>query len=252
MLRYVILGVVQGVTEFLPVSSSAHLLFLRQWMGMEEPGPLLVAFLHLGTLLALGVAFGQDLWGLAGALTPGGREARAYVARLLLGLLPVVFLALLFGGQLESAFSSPKLAAALLIATAGLLMATNLARPGIQRVPTLGQALLVGLAQAAAVLPGISRSGATVATGLLLGLERGEAVRFSFLLGMPTFVGAALWALREGAPPESWPGLLVGALAAFLAGLLALRVFRTAVKRQKLWPFALYCLLMGIGGLIWV
>lgn len=251
MLRYIVLGAVQGLTEFLPVSSSAHLLFLRHWLGMEEPGPLLVAFLHLGTLLALGVWFWRDLFGLTVAFTSRGKAARTYAGRLVLGLIPLAILAACLGVQLDHLFSSPKLAAALLFVTALLLLGGGRVQPGKKKVPGPGQALLIGLAQAGAVLPGISRSGATVTTGLLLGLEKGEAFRFSFLLGIPAFLGAALWTLRGGSAPESWGGLALGTLTAFLVGLLALRLFWAAVQRQRLWPLALYCLLLGIFGLIW-
>lgn len=250
MFRYVALGAVQGLTEFLPISSSAHLVFLHHWLGMEEPGPLLVAFLHLGTILALGMWFWRDLVGLTIAFTPRGKGARTYAGRLVLGLIPLAILAVCLGAHLDHLFSSPKLAAALLFVTALLLLGGGRAPPGTRKMPSPGQALLIGLAQAAAVLPGLSRSGATVTTGLLLGLEKGEAFRFSFLLGIPAFLGAALWALRRGSAPESWAGLALGTLTAFLVGLLALKLFWAAVQRQRVWPFALYCLLLGIFGLI--
>ncbi len=147
-------------------------------------------------------------------------------------------------------FDSPKLAGGLLFFTALLLLSADRAKME-ERVLKSGTAFLIGLAQAAAVLPGISRSGATVTTGLLLGLERDEAFRFSFLLGIPTFLGSALFALREGGTAESWAGLGLGALTACAFGFLSLALFRRVVLRRSLWPFSLYCLLLGIAGLIW-
>ncbi len=250
MLRYVFLGLVQGLTEFLPVSSSAHLLLLRKWLGLGEPAPLLVAFLHLGTLLALAVWFWRDLLWLTSTLTRTGKEARRYVGCLAIGLVPVLVLALILGEEVERAFSSTRLGAGLLFVTAFLLFFADRVREGEKVAPTAVQALVVGLSQAAAVLPGISRSGATVTTGLLLGLRREEAFRFSFLLGIPTFIGAALFSLRGGGG-ESWAGLAAGASSAFVFGLLGLALFRGALLRRRLWPFSLYCLLLGLTGLIW-
>lgn len=250
MLRYVFLGLVQGLTEFLPVSSSAHLLLLRDWLGLGEPAPLLVAFLHLGTLLALAFWFWRDFLWLALAFTKKGKEARRYLGRLALGLIPVFVLALFFGEKMEEAFSTARLAAGLLFVTAALLFLSDRVKEGGKEFPTPVQALFVGLAQAIAVFPGISRSGATVTAGLFLGLRRAEAFRFSFLLGMPTFIGAALLSLRQGQGAESWAGLAAGALSAFVFGLFALGLFRKALLRRRLWPFSLYCLLLGLSGLI--
>ncbi len=250
MFRYVLLGFVQGLTEFLPVSSSAHLLLLRKWLGLEGPGPILVAFLHLGTLLALLIFFGRDLLWLCSAFTPKGKEARRYLCLLAVGLIPIVLWALVFGRELERMFDIPKVAGGLLFVTALLLLLADRAKKG-KGVLKPWSALFIGLAQAAAVLPGISRSGATVTAGLFLGLERNEAFRFSFLLGIPTFLGSALFAVREGGAVENWAGLGLGALTAFAFGFLGLALFRRALLRRSLWPFSLYCLLLGIAGLIW-
>jgi len=250
MLRYVFLGLIQGLTEFLPVSSSAHLLLFQRWLGLEEPGPLLVAFLHLGTLLALVVWFWQDLLWLASAFVPQGKEARRYLGLLGAGLIPVIVLALIFGKDLERMFSMPRLASALLFLTALLLFLADRVKEGEGRVPKVGQALLIGLAQAAAILPGLSRSGATVTTGLFLGLRRDEAFRFSFLLGIPTFIGSALFAVWGGSGAENWLGLSIGTLTAFVFGFLGLALFRRVLLRRSLWPFSLYCLLLGLAGLI--
>jgi len=250
MLRYVCLGLVQGLTEFLPVSSSAHLLLLRSWLGLEEPGPLLVAFLHLGTLLALVIWFWRDLLWLASAFVPQGKEARRYLGPLVAGLIPVIVLALIFGKSLEQMFSMPRLASALLFLTALLLFLADRVKEGEGRVPKIGQALVIGLAQAGAILPGLSRSGATVTTGLFLGLRHTEAFRFSFLLGIPTFIGSALFALRGGSGAENWVGVSIGALTSFVFGFLGLAFFRSLLLRRSLWPFSLYCLLLGIAGLI--
>lgn len=252
MLRYVFLGLVQGLTEFLPVSSSAHILLVRHWLGMEEPGTLLVAFLHLGTLFALGAWFWRDILWLAQAVKPQARKARGYLWRLTLGLAPLFLIFPILQRGLEKAFSSPQLGAGLLFVTAGFLLLADRLGRGTASPPTPLQAVLIGLAQAVAVLPGISRAGATVAMGLFLGLAREEAFRFSFLLGIPTIFGAAIFALLEHGNAESWLGLALGALSAFVFGFVGLGIFRAAVLRQRLWLFSVYCLLLGTVGLILV
>lgn len=247
---YAFLGLVQGLTEFLPISSSAHLLFLQVWLRLGEPGPFFTAVVHLGTLLAVVVWFWQDLRQLTTAFARRGAPERGYLALLVLGLLPLVPVALLLRGRLAGVFGSPRLAAGLLFLTAGALFGGDRRRSARREGLRIPQALLIGMAQALSVFPGISRSGATVSAGLALGLGRDEAFRFSFLLGIPTFVGAALFAFGEGGRTEPWAGLALGALCAFVSGLFGLGIFRTALFRRRLWPFGVYCLLLGVAGLI--
>ncbi len=251
MLPYAFLGLVQGLAEFLPISSSAHLIFVRRWLGVTAPASLLVAFLHLGTLLALLIWFRKDLVWLGKALLPSGEEPRRYLGFLLLGLLPLFPLAVFVRGKLEGIFSSVRLSSAFLLVTAGFLfLSAFLGRPRGKPL-TPGKSLLIGFAQALAIFPGISRSGATLAVGLLLGLEKGEAFRFSFLLGIPTFLGAALLSSLEAQGEVAWPGLALGCATAFFSGLLALGFLWRTLSRRGLWPFGLYCLLLGLFGLLW-
>lgn len=252
MVRYLLLGLIQGITEFLPVSSSAHLLLAQRWLGLGEPGPLLVAFAHLGTLGAVLLWFFRDLAGLAQGLWRGNPEARGYWGALGLGTLPLVLAAGVARGRLDQVFRTEWVPF--------FLLANGLFLVGVGRTPsplpcrTLGlrEALAVGLAQMLAILPGLSRSGLTLATGLRLGLEGKEVFRFSFLLGIPAIVGGALLAAWEGsAGVESWAGLSLTAGAAFLSGLFALALLARAVRRRALWPFGLYCLLLGLLALSW-
>lgn len=248
MVRYLLLGCVQGLTEFLPISSSAHLLLLQNWIGLSEPPPLLVAVLHLGTLLAILVFFQRDIRWLFSALRPNGWEARRYLGLLIVGLIPIIVLALIFRSTLTGIFSFPRVAAGLLLVNSLLLFFSDRLKDGRKSFPSLPSAFFIGLGQAASVLPGISRSGATVFLGVLSGLTRTGAFRFSFLLGIPTFVGAAIFSGLSAAP-ENIGGLAVGAISAFIFGLFALWIFRHLFSRRRLWPFALYCLLLGIAGL---
>lgn len=235
----------QALTEFLPISSSAHLLLFQRWLGMEEPGALLVAVLHLGTLGSLLVFFLPEIRGLL------RWERRRYVFFLVLGTLPLVVMAGLTHGGLEALFSSVRLASSLLFVTGALLVAASFFGQRGDKELGPGRALLIGVAQAAAVFPGLSRSGATVSTGLLLGLAPMEAFNFSFLLGVPAFIGAGILAFWHGQPSgESAVGLALSALVAFLMGLLALRFFRRFLLSRRLWPFAIYCAVLGVLGLV--
>lgn len=250
ILGYAFLGLLQGLTEFLPVSSSAHLLLFRHWLGFGTPSPLFVAILHLGTLAALLVWFRADLLRLLKAFSPKGRQERRYLGLLALGLAPLVPAVFLLRGKLAVLFSSPRLAGGLLLVTAGALLGAHGFARGSRLPLNPLRAFLIGVAQAFAILPGISRAGITVSAGIALGVSKDEAFRFSFLLGIPTFLGSALFALLEGTGNESAFGLALGTICAFSSGLLGLWLFRTAVFRRKLAPFGIYCLCLGMAGLL--
>lgn len=253
MIRYALLGLVQGLTEFLPVSSSGHLALGQALLGVESPGLALEAAVHLGTLGAVLLYFGGDLLALAGGLATD-RAARRYVLLLALGTLPVALVGLLLGEVLEGAFASPRAVGGAFLGTALLLgLGAWAARRARRETVTVGDAGAVGVAQALALLPGISRSGATVAAGLLRGLSPASAARFSFLLSIPAIGGASALALARavGEPGLSPGGLALAGGCAFASGLLGIHVFLSLLRRGKLWPFALYCTALGLAALAW-
>jgi len=249
--EYALLGLVQGITEFLPVSSSGHLVLAQEILGWSPPGLVLEAVVHLATLVAVMVYFRRDLAQLALALTRGGSQERRYVALIALGTLPVVVVGLTVRGAVERAFASPALTGGMLLVTAcALLLADRRARSATGTLPALRHALSMGLAQAAALLPGISRSGATISAGINSGLAPIPAARFSFLLSIPALLGAGVWELAttpaSGAltDTEVW-GLVVAGVVAMLSGLVAIRLLLIAVRHRRLRWFALYCVLAG-------
>lgn len=253
MIRYALLGLLQGLTEFLPVSSSGHLVLARALLGVESPGVTLEAAAHLGTLGALLVYFRWDLVRLAGGLL-GRREGRATTGLLLVGTVPLAAVGFLARGAIERAFRMPSLVGAMLLVTAFALGIGDLcARRARRDRVTLGDAVAVGLAQAAALLPGLSRSGATVAMGVGLGLQPASAARFSFLLAIPALTGASLVALLTVArePGLDWVGLAVAGSCALASGLVAIHLFLRILRSGRLWPFALYCALAGFAVLGW-
>jgi undecaprenyl-diphosphatase len=260
-----LLAILQGLTEFLPVSSSGHLALTRALLGDPALGSdVSVAIaLHLGTLGAVLAYFRSDLAGLVrGALRPGaaggqlaGRE-RALLAYLVVGTLPAAAAGLLARSAIEGAFDRPRLVGAMLLLTAASLLATRWMGTGTSSDGRLGagRALVVGAAQALALLPGVSRSGATIVAGLALGLEREAAFRFSFLLSIPAILGAATletWAVlaRDASLGASASALAGAVVVAGVVGYVSLAVLRQAVSRRSLHWFALYCAVVGAAAL---
>jgi undecaprenyl-diphosphatase len=238
-------GIIQGLTEFLPVSSSGHLVLIPALF--DRPGPDLAtnAMLHLGTLAAVLVYYRSDIARMAKFDKP----ARRLITLLLIGTVPAVILGLLFEDKVEELISEPKKVAFMLIVTGIILLATTLLRLGDKQMSDVQprDSLLIGLAQAMALIPGISRSGMTISAGLARGLERTEAARFAFLLGIPVIAGAGLlqmveaFRLGEPIPVTVWVGVVVAGLTGYAAIAILLRL----LTRVGLAPFGLYCVTFG-------
>ena len=256
MIRYLILGAVQGLTEFLPISSSGHLVLAERILGLDPPGILLEALLHLGTLLAILLVFRHDLLRLARSFVRKGEE-RNETVRLLVGTLPIAVFGFLLQKRIESAFASTFIVGICFLINGGILC---IAEWSIKRAhrsrTTLADALLIGLAQAAALLPGISRSGATISTGLLRGITGRAAARFSFLLAVPAVLGGGLYQLLESlhflsAYQGEWVEFLFGMAAAAFIGVLAIKALLALIMRGKLKIFGVYCIVLGFASLIY-
>jgi len=247
--RAIVLGILQGLGEFLPISSSGHLIAVPWLCGWPDSGLSFDVALHLGTLVAVAAAFWRDWLGLLGAFLralPSGRVFADADARLLvyigLASVPGAVAGLLLEKWADTVFRSPALVAAMMVALGCVLW---LADRDADRRPdeevTLRDALLIGCAQALAIVPGTSRSGATISAALFLGQRRDNAARFSFLLALPITAGAALikvpHLLREASEREA---VLAGMVAAALSGFLAIRLLLSYVRRGSYTPFVLY------------
>lgn len=255
-----ILALIQGLTEFLPVSSSGHLVLANALLGVHEPGIVTEMTLHLGTLLAVVLYYRRDLLTMARSFLPSapaaGQTGRATGRRLLfllvVGTVPAVVAGLLLRDRIEALYENPREASYELLVTAGILVATAFVRPG-RRPMNAWRSLVVGVWQAAALLPGVSRSGATIAGSLFLGVDRGEAARFSFLLSIPAIAGAALLqvpaAVREVGAGMA-PQLIVGFTVSFLIGYATITFLLRIVRGGRFWLFGLYCALIGAVGLL--
>ena len=245
MLDAIIWGVVQGITEFIPISSDGHLVLVPAFLGIQGPDLTVTAVLHLGTLVAVLAYFRRELWSLTRFRTDP--DARRLFILLIVGTLPA-FLALIVRDQVEALQSSVTVTAALLLVNGAILAVGSRIRPRERQLEDARKpdALLVGAIQVLAILPGISRSGITITTGLARGFDRVEAARFSFLLGVPAVTGAGLLELRtlattSGVEAATWVGVLVAAVTGYAAIAFLLRM----LTRIGLWPYAVYCLAVG-------
>lgn len=248
-----ILGLVQGLTEFLPVSSSGHLEIGKVLLNVEVKENLTFTVLvHFATVLSTITVFYRDIGNLTrGLLALRWNEETRYVAKIVVSMIPVLFVGIFFRDEVESLFSGNLLlVGGALLVTSMLLISTQLVKSGQKSIPFL-DALVMGIAQAAAVIPGISRSGATISAGLLLKNGRSEVARFSFLMVLIPIIGAALMDIvsvssgsEENAIAAS--SLVIGFLAAYISGYLACSWMIRIVKRGNLYWFAFYCAIVGL------
>ena len=256
----ILLGIVQGLTEFLPVSSSGHLELGKALLGIDEGGLAFSVVVHGATALSTIVVFRQDILGLVTGLAISGaqgRQSRRFAGLVLLSMVPLAFVYVLFMDEIEARLdgSLTAVGAALLVTAAMLFWAQRRGRSGAAVGPT--QALVIGCAQAVAVLPGISRSGATISTALLLGVGREEAARFSFLMVLPPILGATALAVMDlmdpalaAETPVSPIALGLAAIAAFISGWWACKTMIALVKRNGFNGFAVYCAVAGLAALL--
>jgi undecaprenyl-diphosphatase len=265
LLAAVLLGAIQGLTEFLPVSSSAHLILARAFFGWEMPPEFGLAFdvaLHVGTLAAIVVFFRVEIVAMIRALprlfTRDPAEPVIMMRLIAVGTIPVVIVGLSFNDFVEQVLRTPAVAAGALAFGAGLMLVAE--RTGAQnrtehRLSWL-EAILVGCAQASALIPGMSRSGSTISMGLFLGLRREAAARFTFLLAIPAMIAAAAKEALElrhaQLPPDSASLILVGVLVSTLVGYLTIKYFLRFLVTNRLDVFAAYRLLLAGATVVWL
>ncbi len=252
-----LLGALQGATEFLPVSSSGHLVIGQALLGLSLPGILFEIVVHVATLLSVIVVYRARLLALGrGALVERTPDAWRYLGWLALGTLPVAVVGLLFGDRVTALFDAPAAVGVALLITGTFLLSS---RRALRRPLDTGigwrVALLVGLVQCLALAPGISRSGITVVTALWLGVRPVEAAAFSFLLSLPAIAGAAVLSLpelAEGAQGIGVAPLVVAAVAAAGVGVLAIRTFVVMLRNRSFPAFGVYCWVAGTLFLAWL
>ena len=268
ILRSITLGIVQGLTEFLPVSSSFHLRFVPSILGWPEIGLAFSAFLHLGTLLAIFIYFGKDLYSLTvnsyrEAFLPDFsivRLCNTLGFKILIGTIPAVAIGFIFHDQIEMLDKNQILTSCCLIGVALLLWfidAQPIKKENLQENISKREAVAIGIGQACALIPGVSRSGATIGVGRTLGYSREEAARFSFLLGTPVILGAGLLeilkVMKHSVQLEVGIGTcLIGCLAAAITGYFVIGFFLKILQNTSLLPFIIYRIVIGSIGLFMV
>jgi undecaprenyl-diphosphatase len=254
ILQAIILGIVQGLTEFIPVSSSGHLVIAHDILGVTENGLAFDVALHVGTLLALLIYFRQDIWQLLRALVVRSTHTKlAYL--IIVATIPAVVAGFMLSSAAESAFRSTKLVAFNLILVAFLMIGAEWYakrfknKTSLEEISTR-QALTVGVAQAAALVPGVSRSGSTITAGIFSGIDRVAATRLSFLLGIPTILGAIVKIMSDSQTTQlivdQKAVFIAGILSAFISGLAAIVFLLRYLSRHSLNIFAYYRIALGV------
>ncbi len=258
ILEAIILGAVQGLTEFIPISSSGHLVIVPEVLGWEPPGLAFDVLLHAASLLALVAYFRRDLVLMVRGSLAGEPTSRRLAFLLVLGTIPAGLAGLLLGDYFEKSFEDARSAAVQLVITAALIAIAELVyrrhtskREHMRQIEDLriGDAIAVGIGQAVSILPGISRSGTTIGVGLVSAVEREAAARFAFLLAIPALAGAAALKLPELQEAALGAGAgVAGFVSSLVFSYVAIAGLIRYLKTRSLWPFAVYCLVVGTIG----
>ena len=259
-IQALILGIVQGLTEYLPVSSSGHLAIISHFFGIDgEESLMFTVAVHVATVLSTLVMLWREIdWILKGLFKFEMNEETKYALNILVSMIPVGIVGLFFKDKVEEAFGSGLLiVGVMLMLTAVLLIFSYYAKPRQKEHLSLWDAFVFGVAQACAVLPGLSRSGSTIATGLMLGNKKEKLAQFSFLMVIPPILGEALLDIMKAMKGEAVMGnigtfpLVIGFLAAFLSGCFACKLMISVVKKGKLVYFGIYCAIIGLAVLVY-
>jgi undecaprenyl-diphosphatase len=258
IIEAIILGIIQGLTEFLPVSSSGHLEIGKAILGdksLPEESLMFTVVVHFATALSTIVVYRKDIAELLGGIFKfKWNEESQFAVKIILSMLPAVFIGLVFEKEIEALFSGQLLLVGGMLAITGLLLLlADKARKTDKQV-TFVNAFIIGISQAIAILPGISRSGATIATSVLLGVDRAKAARFSFLMVVPLILGKIAKDVLGGEltfNSGQSMSLLVGFIAAFVAGIIACSLMISLVKRSKLLYFSIYCFVVSFAAIMY-
>ncbi|MGM5482556.1 MAG: undecaprenyl-diphosphate phosphatase [Nanobdellota archaeon] len=244
IIQAILLGILQGITEWLPISSSGHLVIFQEMMGLKD----MVAFdivLHLASLLVILFAFRKRIYDLVSGVIRLQQKELYFAFKLFVATIPIAFVGVFFNDLVKSAFSNPFIVGLSLLATSVILFSVYFSKKNNKRLSAVN-ASIMGVAQAFAILPGVSRSGITISAGLLLGVKKGEAAFFSFMMFIPAIIGAAVFEISSIKAVPELSSLLVGFIAAFISGYLSLKLLIKLIMNNKFWVFGFYCLGLGL------
>ena len=255
----IILGVIQGLTEFLPVSSSGHLEIGKELLNDSSVGETSMFFtvvVHFATVLSTIVVYRSDIASIFKGLFSFKKDDVQFALKIALSMIPAAFVGVMFNDQIETLFvRNMLLVGSMLIVTGLILFLADKAKSSNKEVSFVSS-ILIGISQAIAILPGISRSGATISTSVLLGIDKTKAAKFSFLMVIPVILGKIAKDLMDGdsvinSNSMDLTPLLLGFIAAFVTGLVACNWMITLVKKGKLMYFSIYCFVVGLGAIIY-
>lgn len=256
IVKALILGCIQGLTEFLPVSSSGHLELAKFILGdsaVGEESLMMTVVLHFGTALATIVVFRNEIGDIVNGFFSKDKEKVQFVLKIILSMIPAAIVGVFFESVISNMFTQNVLLVSVMLLITAVLLWTSERVVYTPKSLGVGAAFIIGISQAVAILPGLSRSGATISTALILGIDRLQAARFSFLMVVPLIFGKIFKDILSGDLMQSsphWPELVVGFFSSFFVGLLACKWMITIVQSKGLKYFAYYCLFVGLVGLI--
>ena len=249
-----LLGLVQGLTEFLPISSSGHLVLAEEFVGYRPQGVFFEVVVHLATLLSVFIAYRKRIAELLRGFASGSRASFNYAGLLVVASVPAAAAGLLWRDYFERTFHSPVDLGWQFLVTAVILWSTKWAAERVRGAPiTVGRAVLIGIGQALAIIPAISRSGATIAAALWTGVTPTAAAEFSFLMSIVVIAGTGVLELRHIPPGVNLlePGLLWAFFAALISGVVAIQFLVALLRSSRFYLFAPYCVVVGIFCLVW-
>ena len=246
-IEIIILGIIQGLTEFLPISSSGHLVLAKYFMDINTPGVLIELILHLGTLLSVIIFYKNDIIELIADSFKNKYNSRQYVYKIIIAIIPVILIGFLFRELIESTFTISVVKYMFLI-TGIVVGMTYFCNKEKNRELVLYSVIIIGLFQIFSLLPGISRSGITISAALLLGIKHEKAAKFSFFMAIPLILGAALLPIFEGSMLNntSLSILVIGFLSSFFTGILVIKWLLSIIVKGKFYIFSIYCFVLSI------
>jgi undecaprenyl-diphosphatase len=247
----IILGLTQGLTEFLPISSSGHLVIGKHLLGLSAPGAIIEIILHFGTFFSIILYYRTYLLELLlDAYSNNSGESRKIIGLILISIIPAGVIGILFDDYIEKLFNNMYLVGINLIITGVILFSTRFTHKKTKQSSlTITKVIIIGIAQAIAILPGISRSGITISTALFLGINEKDAARFSFLIALPVLFGASILKIKDAiafSVDISTLNIFTGFLFSLITGYICLSILVNILNKKKLWLFSFYCIFIGI------
>ncbi len=241
-LIFIVLGIIQGLSEFLPISSSGHLVMMMRIFGIDENMMPTTVLLHVGTLLAVLVYYRRDIWEMLRL------KNIPYVLKLIVATIPAVITALVFRDSLDSVFSGKYLSLAFMVTAIMLLILQFRKSKDIYSTPTYLDSVVMGVMQSVAIIPGVSRSGSTIFGGRMCGLDAEGSTKFAFLMSIPAILGSLVFDAGEilSISPATIPATLLGLVTAFIFGLLAINIMTKLTRRGHYLPFVVYLVVIAI------